>query len=127
MKQDQQQQAQRLYFQTDLTKTEIADALGISRRSLHYWVKDNQWDRLKKSAEHMPSLLAENCYLIMAKLQEHILSELRTMKPPTPQEINSLHKLTLTIRNLKGRSTLNETLEMSANFIRYFAFLRGLG
>ncbi len=119
MKQEQQQQAQNLFFQTDLSKSEIASMLGISRRTIHYWAQDNQWDNIKKSAAHMPSLLAENCYFIMARMQQDILSEERSDKAPTYQEVNALYKLTLTINKLQNRSTLNETLEMSTRFMEF--------
>jgi hypothetical protein len=114
MKLEQQQQAQRLYFQTDLSKTQIADALGISRRSLHYWIRDNNWERLKKNVQHIPVTLAENCYYIMGHLTNSILSEGRADNPVTPQEVNMLYKLTLTINRLKARSTTNESMETLA-------------
>ena len=119
MKQEQLQQAQHLYFQTDLSKSEIASMLGISRRTIHYWAQYNQWERIKKSAAHMPVALAENCYFIMAKLQEDILSEAHSAKPVTSQEVNSLYKLTLTINKLQKRTPLNETLEMGTHFMEF--------
>ncbi len=119
MKQEQQQQAQHLYFQTDLSKSEIASMLGISRSTLHNWVRDHNWDHIKNSAQHIPSQLAENCYFIMAKMQEDILSEERREKPPTYQEVNALYKLALTINKLKARNTLNETLELGAHFMEF--------
>ena len=119
MKQEQMQQAQHLYFQTDLSKTEIASMLGISRRTIHYWAHDNQWDHIKKSAASMPSLLAGNCYFIMAKMQQDILSEERQDKAPTYQEVNALYKLTLTINKLQNRCSLNETLEMGTHFMEF--------
>jgi transposase-like protein len=117
MNNEQKQQAQHLYYQTDLSKTQIAHVLNISRRSLHYWVREGNWDRLKKSAKHMPSMLAENCYHIFAHLSEHLLSERRIMRPITHIEANTLHKLTLTIKNLKNRNTVNESMEMLAYFV----------
>jgi len=119
MKQEQLQQAQHLYFQTDLSKSEIASMLGISRRTIHYWAQYNQWERIKKSAAHMPAALAENCYFIMAKIQEDILSEAHATKPVTFQEVSSLYKLTLTINKLQKRSPLNETLEMGTHFMEF--------
>jgi len=116
MKLDQQQQAQDLYFQTDLTKTEIAGSLGISRRTLHYWVQQNNWERLKKNAGYMPSCLAENCYRILGDLLESILAADRIGKPATPQEVNSIGKLTNTIHKLTSRNTLNESMEL----LKYF-------
>ena len=117
MNTEQQQQAQHLYFQTDLTKTQIAELLNISRSSLHFWIRENNWDRLKKSAAHLPSLLAENCYHIIAHFTESLLSECRVMRPITHQEADTLHKLTLTVKKLKTQSTLNEAMEMFAFFM----------
>jgi transposase-like protein len=117
MKQEQQQQAERLYFQTDLNKTQIAEAIGISRSTLHYWVRENNWEYLKRSGAAMPSLIAGNCYLAMAQLSEHILSEERKNKPITREEVESLYKLTLTINKLKARVTLNESMETFTGFI----------
>ena len=119
MKQDQMQQAQCLYSQTDLSNAEIADILNISRRTLYYWIEENGWAHLKKSAQHMPIMLAENCYFIMAKLQESILSEARADKPVTPQEINAMYKLSVTIGKLRNRNTLNENIEMNTHFMEY--------
>ena len=93
--------------------------LGISRRTLCYWVRDYNWEHIKKSAQHIPLQLAENCYFIMKKMQEDILSEERREKAPTYQEVNALYKLTLTVNKLKSRNTLNETLELGAHFMEF--------
>ncbi len=119
MKAEQQKQAESLYFQTNLTKTEIAQIVGISRRTVHYWVRHNHWDRIRESAQVMPVALAGNCYLILAKLQESILSADRADKPVTLQEVNAMHRLTMTIGKLKDRGTLNEILEMMTYFMEF--------
>jgi predicted DNA-binding protein YlxM (UPF0122 family) len=112
MKQEQQQQAQHLYYQTDLSKSQIAETVGISRRTLHYWIDQNNWERIKKNATHIPSLLADNCYRLMGDLMDEILSEDRVGKPVTPQEASTIYKLTLTIGKLKNRGTLTENMEL---------------
>lgn len=117
MKQEQQQQAQRLYFQTDLSKTQIADSLGISRRTLHYWIKENSWERLRHSAAIMPSFIAEDCYQVMSQFTRHLLSPERADKPVTPQEATTLHKISQTISKLKDRTTLNESMDLFAHFM----------
>jgi Putative ATPase subunit of terminase (gpP-like) len=114
MKLDQMQQAQRLFFQTDLTKTEIAATIGVSRTTLHYWIQQQNWAKLKRSAECIPVFLAENCYQILGNYTNYLLSEERWDTPPTPQEVNSMYKLTLIINKLKNRSTLNESMESFA-------------
>jgi len=119
MKQEQQQQAQHLYFQTDLSKAEIAAMLGVSRGTLQNWANDNNWDRIKINRDHIPMQLAENCYHIIAHLQESILSEARAEKPVTPEEVNMMYKLTTTVHKLRSRNTLNESLELNAHFMDF--------
>jgi hypothetical protein len=119
MKTDQQQQAQHLYIQTDLNKSEIAKELGVNRRTLHNWIRQNNWDRLKKSGESIPSFLAGDCYQVFGNITNHLLSEERKDKPATPLEVNSMYKLILGINKLKGHPTLNENLETFGMFSEY--------
>ena len=117
MENEKKQQAKHLYFQTDLTKTQIAGLLSISRRSLHYWIREGNWERLKFSAKHLPSLLAENVYQLLGQLTRTYLSERRITNPITNKEADTLHKLTLTVNKLKNRTTLNENMETFAYFL----------
>lgn len=116
MKAEQLQQAQRLYFQTDSSKSEIAETVGISRRTLHYWIRQNHWDHLKTHSGLMPTVLAANCYLILGKMQENILSPERADQPVTLQEVNAMHRMVVTIGKLNQRGTLSEQLEMLSAF-----------
>src|ERR1035437_7080669 len=116
MKQQEKLMAEQLFFQTDLTKTQIAEVIGINRRTLTTWISDNHWDRTRKSAQHMPCHIAENMYMAMAHLTSSILSESRMNQPITESESKTLHRLNLDISRLKNRATLNENLEM----LRYF-------
>ena len=117
MNNDKKLQAKHLFFQTELSKSQIAHVLNISRRSLHYWVREGDWQRLKNAATHLPSLLAENCYHIIGHLTNYYLSERRITNPVTHKEADTLYKLTLTVNKLKNRSTLNENMEMFAFFL----------
>lgn len=114
---EKKQLAKNLFFQTDLTKSQIAAMLGISRRSVTYWIKEGDWLRLKSSAAHLPSLLAEKCYHMIGHLTDAYLSERRLTNPVSHKEIDGLYKLTLTIGKLKNRSTLNESMEMFGFFL----------
>jgi hypothetical protein len=112
-----QAKAQKLFFQSDLSKTEISEMLGIPRRTLHYWIREKNWDRIKRSSAQMPSLLAENIYHIIARFTQQLLGEDRINRPITHKEADTLHKLTLTIGKLKTRNTLNESMEMFGLFM----------
>ena len=117
MKTEQQKQAENLYFQTNLSKTEIAEAVGVSRRTMHYWVQQNHWDAIRQASRSMPTLLAGNCYLILAQLQNSILS--RTDAPVTTQEVNAIYKLATTIAKLNAKGAFSENLEALTHFVEF--------
>ena len=114
---EQQANAKSLYFQTNLSVTQIAEVLKLSRRTLHYWIRTKNWDRIKQSAAIMPTMVAESCTLMIARLSENILSEDRMMKPCTHIEANTMYKLALTAGKMRTRATLSENLEMLGFFM----------
>jgi DNA-binding XRE family transcriptional regulator len=119
MKQDLQQQAERMFFQTKLTKTEIANILGVSRTTLHTWARDNDWEQLKTSASQMPSIVANNCYTILLQLEESITAPGREGKPVTQAEVSMICRLTHAIHKLKNRHTLSESIELTTHFLDF--------
>lgn len=116
MKQGQMQEAQRLYFQAEMNNTQIADTVGVSRRTLLYWIAENNWERLGDSAAAMPALITEKLYHIMDMMTEQLLLPDRCGAPITRAEVDSLYKLSMTISKMKARNSLNENMEMFANF-----------
>ena len=116
MKNEQMHEAQCLYFQTELSNAQIAQTVGVSRRTLHYWVADNNWERLRASASAMPALLTEKVYHIMDMLTDQLLLPDRCGAPITREEVDNIYKLSLAIGKMKARTTLNENMEMFANF-----------
>ena len=110
-------QAKNLYFQTDLSRSEIAEKVGASRTNIHFWIRQNNWDRQKQAAAHMPAMLAENVYYVIGRFTQQLMDEDRIMRPVTRHEADTLHKLTMTLNKLKNRSTLNESMEMFGIFM----------
>jgi hypothetical protein len=117
MKNDKHQQAKNLYFQTDLTKTEIAAQLGINRRTVMLWTKQGNWDELKKSAEHLPSLVAEKCYYLLDQFATRLLFDGSVVSQISHKDADVINKLASSIRKLKNRSTTNESMEMFNFFV----------
>jgi hypothetical protein len=111
-----QSKARRLYFQTDLTKTEIAQALCIPRRTLHHWIKEQNWEYQKQCATHMPVLIAEKCYHILSNFTDQLLAPDRKDVMVSPAEVSILYRLTTAISKLKSHVTLNQKIEVLAGF-----------
>ena len=119
MNTEQQAAAKGLYFQTSLSVTQISEVLQVPRSTLHYWIRKNNWDRIRQSAAVMPTLIAENCHLMIARLSENVLSEDRMTKPCTSLEANTMYKLALTAGKMKTRATIGENLEMLGFFMDF--------
>ncbi len=110
------QQARNLYFQTDLTQTRIAELLDVDRKTIYLWIKEGHWAQIKKSAQHTPSILAEQYYQQLLAINQMIAA--REEQPyPTIEEAEIIRKLTLTIKHIKNGQTVGETVEVLMNFI----------
>lgn len=117
MKNAKKQQARQMYLHGNLSKTEIAHRLKVDRKTIYLWVREGAWDRLRRSSQHIPALIAEQCYFIMGHLTGHILSDMRSNLPATPREADAIHKLALSIKKLKNRCTVNESMELFTHFL----------
>jgi DNA-binding XRE family transcriptional regulator len=111
MKPQQQQQARRMFIQSDLNKTEIADTLSVDRRTIYQWSVDGDWERLKTSAKCMPSMLAEKCYHLIGHFTDHLLSAESHYQSVTKSDVDIIYKLARTIKILKKGNTINEDME----------------
>ena len=116
MKAQQQQQARELFLQSTLSRTQIADQLGVSRRTIYQWSVEGDWEKLRASARNMPCILAEKCYYLIGQYTDHLLQKERT-EPVTKDEVNILSKLTGIVTRLKRGSTINENMETFTHFL----------
>ena len=117
MKNEQRQQAQNLYFQTNLSKTEIAEMLGVNRRTIMLWCQEGNWQKLRQSAKHLPALVAEKCYYLIDRFASDLLADHRGMSMMSHHDADVIHKLASSIKKLKNRSTVNESMEMFNFFL----------
>lgn len=115
-KPNQLRQAHDLYFQTDMSQSQIAELLNVNRKTLYLWMKEGNWQQVKRSARHTPSVLAEQYYRQLAAINEKI--EAREEHPyPTREEAEIIRKLTLTIGRIKTGQTVSEHIETMTRFL----------
>jgi predicted DNA-binding protein YlxM (UPF0122 family) len=110
MKTETRTQARNLYFQTNLSQTQIANLLDVDRKTVYTWLTEGNWRQQKKLAMHMPSKIAEQYYYMLANMNHEILS--RGHQPyPLTHEAEQMRKVSLCLRNIKNRQTVNESME----------------
>src|ERR1700721_1874323 len=111
MKYQEQEKAKELYFQTNMTKTDIAATVGVNRRTILLWCKQGNWEKLRQSSRHLPAIVAEKCYYLLDHFTTKLLQDpdLFTL---SFKDAQTIHMLTTSIKKLKNRSTVNESMEM---------------
>ena len=116
MKNDEKVEARELYFQTGLTKTEIAAKVGVNRRTVLLWCKQDEWEKIRQSSRTMPSLIAEKIYYL---LDAFLIECLHTpgWTQARHKDAQTIYLLTSAIKKLKNRSTVNESMEMFNYFL----------
>src|ERR1700733_13289708 len=107
MKQKEFEKARELYFQTKMSKTEIATKVGVNRRTVLLWCKQDNWESMSHAAQTMPSIIAEKIYSLL----DHYLTECLRCPEWTSanhKDAQTIYLLTSSIKKLKNRCTINE-------------------
>src|ERR1700744_4077802 len=116
LKFNEQQQAQNLYYQTDLSNTEIASRVGVSARTISRWINNENWKSMKQAARHAPAAIVEKLYIQLNELNDHILSRGPGQRFPSKDEADIMRKLTMTIDKLKQQTGLGEAIQLMMSF-----------
>lgn len=116
--------ARLLYMAGDTTQKSIAAQVGVSERTMHSWIKDNGWDRLRHASRTAPAIIAENMFSQIVELQNDIASREEGKRYPTMQEAELTRKLCLSIDKMKNAHALSQTMQV----LRLFrSFANGYG
>ncbi len=117
MKSAQQDLARQLYIQGNNSKTDIAEKLGVNRRTIYQWSVDGDWDIIRESARCMPSILAQKVYHLIGHFTDNILCREAAYQSITKDEVNILSKLVKAVTRLKAGSTASENMETFTFFL----------
>jgi transposase len=116
---DQKKHALDLYINQSYTQQQIADAVGVCVRTIHNWVKQHAWDRLRLATHQAPALIADNFSSQLVELQNNIASREPGKRFPTTQEMEIMRKLTVCINNTKKTVSLPQVTQMMRMFRSY--------
>ena len=102
------------------TQKSIAASVGVSERTMHSWIKDNGWNRLRHASRTAPAIIAENMFSQVVELQNDIASREEGKRYPTMQEAELTRKLCLSIDRMKSAPALSQSMQVLRLF-RTFA------
>ena len=104
----------------DTTQKSIAKQVNVSERTIHSWIKENHWDKLRQAARSAPAVIAENMFSQLVELQNDIASREVGKRYPTMQEAELTRKLCLSIDRMKSAPGLSQSMQVLQLF-RTFA------
>lgn len=98
------EQAKDLYLVENLLPDEIAKRLGISRRTIFYWIKKYKWNKKLNKITNFAEQFAPEIYSTGLTLIEKLSTDIDTRQPFCKDEIRYLCEvIKLVAQNEKGQ------------------------
>ena len=97
-----QQGAQDMYLNTNATRKEIAEKLGLDPTTLYLWIKNGKWDEMKAAARQAPGIIQQQLYNHITAINDSIAE--REDHLPTFQEVEMLRKLIVSTKHMQQLS-----------------------
>jgi DNA-binding XRE family transcriptional regulator len=111
MIEDKKSHARGLYFQTQLSQQEIADRVGVNRKTLYLWINEEKWQEARLAAAQSPTILLHQYYQQLININEFIAA--RADSPfPTPKEADVIRKISSVIKQLSTKVNLGTMVEV---------------
>ena len=129
---EKKQQAQFLYMAGNKTQKEIADIVGACERSVHSWIHQYAWDKIRLAAFHAPVTIADNLAAQVVELHNVIAAREVGNRFPTPQEAEVSRKIITSWERMKKYPSLSQSMQVLETFRNYIRpidkdFARDLG
>ena len=112
-----QDYAKTLFVDQGLTQKEIAERLNVTEKTIGKWVKDGDWETLKKSMLTTKDNQLTMLYDQLDFLNSDIKS--REYKIATPKEADIISKVTSAIKKLETETSIGETIEIAKQIIQF--------
>lgn len=116
-KKEEQNYAQILYVSENLTAKEIASRVGVTQKTMGRWIKDGNWDHLRKSMLVTKQKMITMLYDQLEALNNDIAK--RQPAIPNGKEADIISKITTSIQRLETEASIAETIEVAKSFINY--------
>ncbi|HCY82832.1 MAG TPA: DDE transposase family protein [Xanthomarina gelatinilytica] len=111
--------AKMLYLDTTqkLSNKEIAERVGVREGTIGRWIKEGEWDKLRKSLMVTRQKIITNWYDQIERLNDAITE--RDEPWPTGTEANTLAQLATNIKKLETETSIAEIFEVGTAFLDF--------
>lgn len=105
-----------LYFAATHTNSEIAELVGVNRRTIMLWARQGNWQQQRELDRQLPALLIHRSYHLVNNLTSALLT--RAADDIDVRHAKTLHYLATGISRLKGKPDLTMRNVVYSTFIR---------
>lgn len=109
--------AKTLFLNTSMTQQEIADQVGVDRRTITRWVKD--WDGLKINYIQTRDVLVRSTLMQLEQLDQNINKRDDGCRFPSAKEADIRRKLTADLEALEQDASVREIINVSRGILDY--------
>ncbi len=102
-----------LYVNENLSQVEISEKVGVSKVTINKWVKNENWDTLKKSMLITRESQLNRLYSQLDELNTHILNRPKGERFANSKEADTIGKLTSAIKTLETEASIADIVEVS--------------
>lgn len=111
--------AKQLFLTQNLTQQEIADKVEVNRITIARWIKEGKWEELKVGMTLGKEEQIQNLHRQVAELNRVIADRPEGQRFATPAEIDTLKKMSSTIRDLEGEVGLSDIISVGTRFLNH--------
>jgi uncharacterized protein YjcR len=111
--------AQELFLKTDQTRQEIADAVGISIRTLHSWIDKYAWEDMKAAKAASVHNIQNISFRIAEKFMKQMEEKLSAGAKLDNGDIDSINKLSRALKNISGDESLSMYISVFSKFLSW--------
>lgn len=104
---------------TVYTQQEIADKVGISRKSLSKWIADEKWNELRVSLTMTKEQAVKRLYKQLEDINFLIESREKGERHATPSESDTISKISSAIDKLQTEVGIKEVVNVSTKVIEF--------
>lgn len=106
-----------LFVNDNVSQKEIAARLNVTEKTVGKWVKEGDWEKLKKSMlvtkENQLNMLYDQLDFLNTDIKD------RDYKIATSKEADVISKLTSAIKKLETEISIGETVEVAKQLIQF--------
>jgi transcriptional regulator with XRE-family HTH domain len=112
-----------LYLQGNLTQQEIAEKVGVSRRTVGSWAASGKWEEMKAGLTMTREQQIMNLQRQIAEINRSILDRPKGERFATQTEAGTISKLSVAIDKLEKDAGLKDLISSATRFL---VWLRGI-